>query len=117
MITEAGKKVQKRRAVNLGSVKDVRSKKAVPLKLAVILEPINKAKCRPKMMMSFRGYIAKYRALKLANLKGTTVHGYKNNIEVHFLPEFGDSSCPTSPPRMCRYSLTRRDSKERPTKP
>jgi integrase len=90
VITEAGKRVRKRRAVNLGSVKDVRSKKAALQKLAVILEPINQAKCRPKMIMSFRGYIAKYRALKLANLKGTTVHGYENNIEVHFLPEFGD---------------------------
>jgi len=90
IITEAGKKVRRRRAVNLGTVKELRSKKAALQKLAVILEPINKAKCSPKMIMSFRGYIAKYRTLKLANQKGTTVHGYETNIRAHYLPEFGD---------------------------
>jgi len=48
VVTEAGKKVRKRRAVNLGSVKEVRSEKAALQKLAVILEPINQVKCRPK---------------------------------------------------------------------
>jgi len=90
MVTEAGKKVRRRRAVNLGTVKELRSKKAALQKLAVILEPINQAKCRPKVMMSFRGFIAKYRTLKLANQKGTTVHGYETNIRAHYLPEFGD---------------------------
>ena len=41
-------------------------------------------------MMTFRGFIAKYRALKMANQKGTTVHGYETNIRAHYLPEFGD---------------------------
>jgi len=41
-------------------------------------------------MMTFSAFIGKYRALKLANQKGTTVHGYETNIRVHYLPEFGD---------------------------
>ncbi|HEY2040882.1 MAG TPA: tyrosine-type recombinase/integrase [Edaphobacter sp.] len=41
-------------------------------------------------MRTFRGFIAKYRSLKLANKKGTTVHGYETNIRGHYLPEFGD---------------------------
>jgi hypothetical protein len=90
VITETGKKLRRRRAVNLGSVKEVRSKKAALLKLAVILEPINQVKCRPKTMMTFRGFIEKYRTLKLANKKGTTKHGYETNIRAHYLPEFGD---------------------------
>ena len=90
VITEAGKRVRRRRAVNLGSLKDVRSKKAALLKLAVILEPINQVKCRPKTMMTFRGFIEKYRTLKLANKKGTTKHGYETNIRAHYLPEFAD---------------------------
>jgi integrase len=47
-------------------------------------------KHKPKKMMTFRGFIKKYRALKLANQKGTTVHGYETNIRAHYLPEFGD---------------------------
>jgi Phage integrase, N-terminal SAM-like domain len=90
VVNEAGKKERKRRAVNLGSIKDIRSEKAARQKLAVILEPINDAKHRPKKMMTFRGFITKYRALKLANQKGTTVHGYESNIRAHYLPEFGD---------------------------
>ena len=40
--------------------------------------------------MTFGGFIKKYRTLKLANQKGTTVPGYETNIRAHYLPEFGD---------------------------
>jgi integrase len=90
VVTEAGKTVRKRRAVNLGSVKEISSEKAARQKLAVILEPINDVKCKPKKMMTFRGFVAKYRSLKLVNKKGTTVHGYETNIRAHYLPAFGD---------------------------
>jgi len=90
VVNEAGKTVRRRRGVNLGSLAEVKSEKAALQKLAVILEPINDAKHRPKKMMTFRGFIKKYRTLKLANKKGTTVHGYETNIRAHYLPEFGD---------------------------
>lgn len=90
IVNEAGRTVRKRIAVNLGSLKEVPNDKAARAKLAVILDPINDAKHRPKKMMTFRGFIEKYRALKLTNKKGTTVHGYETNIRAHYLPEFGD---------------------------
>ena len=40
--------------------------------------------------MTFRGFVERYRALKLANKKNTTVHGYETNIRAHYLPVFGD---------------------------
>ncbi len=90
VVNETGKTERKRCAVNLGSIKEIRSEKAARQKLAVILEPINDAKHRPKKMMTFRGFIETYRSLKLANQKGTTVHGYETNIRAHYLPVFGD---------------------------
>ncbi len=91
MVTEAGRTERKRRSVNLGTVKEVPTERAARRKLAAILDPINDVNHRPKKMMTFRGFIEKYRALKLANKKGTTVHGYETNIRAHYLPEFGDS--------------------------
>jgi hypothetical protein len=88
-VNEAGKTVRRRRGVNLGSLAEVKTEKAARQKLAVILEPINDAKHRPKKMMTFSGFIGKYRSLKLANKKGTTVHGYETNIRAYYLPEFG----------------------------
>ena len=90
IVNEAGKTVRKRIGVNLGSLKEVPTEKAARQKLAVILNPINDVNHRPKKMMTFRGFIEKYRSLKLANQKGTTVHGYETNIRAHYLPEFGD---------------------------
>lgn len=107
-ITEAGKKVRRRRAVNLGTVKELRSKKAALQKLAVILEPINQAKCRPKMMMTFRVFIGKYRTLKLANKKGTTKHGYETNIRAHYLPEFGDMQLSEITPEVVQQFLNQK---------
>ena len=90
VINEAGKTERKRIAVTLGLLKDIPNEKIARQKLAVILEPINEVNHRPKKMMTFSGFIAKYRVLKLANKKGTTVHGYETNIRAHYLPEFGD---------------------------
>lgn len=75
--------------MNLGTVKQL-SEKAARQRLVAIVEPINQAKCKPKTMMTFRGFLAKYRTLKLVNKKGTTVHGYETNIRAHYLPEFGE---------------------------
>ncbi|WP_035354975.1 tyrosine-type recombinase/integrase [Edaphobacter aggregans] len=82
--------MRKRIAVTLGSLKEIPNEKIARHKLAAILEPINDVNHRPKKMMTFRGFVEKYRALKLANKKGTTVHGYETNIRAHYLPEFGD---------------------------
>ncbi len=90
-VTEAGKTIRKKVVVNLGSPDETPNEKVAKQKLAAILNPINDAGHRPKKLMTFRGFIdLKYRPLKLANLKGTTVDGYETNIRFHYLPEFGD---------------------------
>lgn len=89
VVTEVGKIEWRRKAVNLGPSDEVRSKAAAKQKLAVILAPINEACCQPKKLMTFCGFIDKYRALRLVNKKGTTAHGYETNIRAHYLPEFG----------------------------
>jgi predicted DNA-binding transcriptional regulator AlpA len=91
VLTEPGKTVRKRRAVNLGTLKKTPNENVAKQKLGTILNSINDAKRGPRKEMSFRGFIQlKYRPLKLANKKGTTVHGYETNIRAHYLPEFGD---------------------------
>jgi integrase/predicted DNA-binding transcriptional regulator AlpA len=90
VIDEAGRTVRKRKAVHLGSLQETPNEKVARQKLTAILQPINDVKHKPKKMMTFRGFIKKYRALKLANQKGTTVDGYETNIRAHYLPEFGD---------------------------
>jgi integrase/predicted DNA-binding transcriptional regulator AlpA len=90
VINEAGKTVRIRKAVTLGSLVEMPNEKVARQKLSVILNSINDVKHRPKKMMTFRGFIKKYRTLKLANQKGTTVDGYESNIRAHYLPEFGD---------------------------
>ena len=62
--------MRKRIAVNLGSLKDVPNDKVARQKLAAVFNPINDVKHKPKKMTTFRGFIAKYRTLKMANQKG-----------------------------------------------
>jgi hypothetical protein len=48
-------------------LKGVPNERGARQKLAVILDPVNDVKHKPKQMMTFRGFIAKYRTLKMAN--------------------------------------------------
>ncbi|GGH00142.1 tyrosine-type recombinase/integrase [Silvibacterium dinghuense] len=89
VVTEPGKIERKRRSVNLGYLEDVPTKREAQQKLAVILKPINDRARIPKMRITFREFIEKYRSLKLANKKQTTMRGYETNIRVHYLPVFG----------------------------
>jgi len=90
IINEAGRTVHRRVAVKLGTLEEIPNEQVARQKLAVILNPINDIKHKPKKEMTFGGFIEKYRTLKLANQKGTTVHGYETNIRAHYLPEFAD---------------------------
>lgn len=90
VVTEAGKTERKRRYVNLGLLKDVPSKRAAQQKLAKILEPINDFSQSSQKLITFRGFIEKYRSLKLAIKKETTARGYETNIRAHYLPRFGE---------------------------
>jgi site-specific recombinase XerC len=90
VVTEPGKIERKRRSVKLGYLEDVPTKREAQQKLAVILKPINDRDQTSKMRITFREFIEKYRSLKLANKKQTTMRGYENNIRAHYLPAFGD---------------------------
>jgi hypothetical protein len=46
-------------------------------RLAVILKPINDLDQIPKMRITFREFIERYRSLKLVNKKETTIHAMK----------------------------------------
>jgi integrase/predicted DNA-binding transcriptional regulator AlpA len=90
VITDAGKVIRKRRSVKLGLWKDIPTEAQAKRKLAKILVTINDDGYRPRSVITFRGFVQKYRELKLATKKGTTVHGYETNIRAHYLPHFGD---------------------------
>jgi integrase/predicted DNA-binding transcriptional regulator AlpA len=90
IIDGAGRTVRRRVSVKLGSLEETPNEKVASQKLGAILNPINDVKHKPKKVMTFGGFIAKYRTLKLANQKGTTVHGYETNIRAHYLPAFAD---------------------------
>ena len=53
-----------------------------------ILAEINDADYRPRSTVTFRGFVKKYRELKLPTKKGTTQHGYEVNLRKHFTPVF-----------------------------
>lgn len=90
IINEAGRTIRKVTVVKLGSFEEIPNEEIAKQKLAAILNPINDGTQKPKKQISFGGFILKYRTLKLANQKGTTVDGYENNIRAHYLPAFAD---------------------------
>jgi hypothetical protein len=90
VITESGRLIRKRRSVKLGLQKDIPSESQAKRKLAQILVTINSDEYRPKSVITFCGFVQKYRELKMATKKGTTQHGYETNIRAHYLPHFGD---------------------------
>ena len=90
VITDAGRVIRKRRSVKLGLQKDIPTEAQAKRKLAKILVTINDDGYRPRSVITFRGFVQKYRELKLATKKGTSQHGYETNIRAHYLPYFGD---------------------------
>lgn len=81
---------RKKKTVNLGLFTDVPTKRLALRKLSEILSEINDTNYRPKSDITFRSFVSKYRELKLKTKKGTTKHGYENNIRKHFVPYFAD---------------------------
>src|SRR6185437_16850917 len=75
-----GEITRKRKSVKLGLQEDLPTKRAALRKLSETLSEINDTNYRPKSAMSFRSFIGRYRELKLETKKGTTQHGYENNI-------------------------------------
>jgi integrase len=90
VVGESGQIVRKRKSVNLGLLSAVPTKRIALRQLAAILADINDANYRPRSTVTFRGFVKKYRELKMPTKKGTTQRGYEVNLRKHFLPAFGD---------------------------
>lgn len=90
VITESGRVIRKRRSVKLDLQKDIPTESQAKRKLVQILVTIDTDGYRPKSVNAFRGFVQKYRELKMTTKKGTTQHGYETNIRAHYLPHFGD---------------------------
>jgi hypothetical protein len=61
VINEAGKVIRRRRSVKLGLQKDIPTEEQAKRKLAKVLVTINDDGYRPKSVITFRGFITKYR--------------------------------------------------------
>jgi len=90
VVDASGQRGRRRKAVNLGLLSDVPTKRAAQHKLAEILAEINDADYRPRTTMTFGGFLKKYQELTLPTKKGTTQSGYKNTHRKHLVPFFGD---------------------------
>jgi integrase len=112
-VHEDGRIARKRKSVKLGLQTDLPTKRAALRKLSETLSEINDTNYRPKSAMSFRTFIGRYRELKLATKKGTTQHGYENNIRKHYLPFFGDLPLAEIDTEQVQAFINRKTTKEK----
>jgi integrase len=88
---EDGRIVRKQRAVNLGRVEEIPSKKLAERKLADKLAEVNSPDCQPRSVSTLGTFVdSRYRKLILPLRKRTTRHGYEVILNYHILPQFKD---------------------------
>jgi excisionase family DNA binding protein len=86
-----GSIARKQRAVNLGRLEDVPSKKLAEHKLADNLAEVNHPDAQPRSVSTLGDFVeSRYRKLILPLRKRTTRHGYEVILNHHILPEFKD---------------------------
>jgi excisionase family DNA binding protein len=86
-----GSIARKQRAVNLGRLEDVPSKKLAEQKLAEKLAEVNHPDAQPRSVSTLGDFVeSRYRKLILPLRKRTTRHGYEVILNHHILPEFKD---------------------------
>jgi integrase len=84
-----GSITRKQRAVNLGRIEDVSSKKLAEQKLAEKLAEVNRPDAQPRSVSTLGDFVeSRYRKLILPLRKRTTRHGYEVILNHHILPEF-----------------------------
>jgi integrase len=82
---------RKQRAVNLGRVEQVPSKRLAEQKFADKLAEVNRPDCQPRSVSTLGDFVdTRYRKLILPLRKRTTRHGYEVILNHHILPEFKD---------------------------
>jgi integrase len=80
---------QIRRAVILGSVAEIPTKREAQARLDELLRPVNQGLNRPEAFVTFGAFVEQqWKALVLPTFKASTQHGYKTVLAVHVLPEW-----------------------------
>ena len=86
---EDGRIVRKQRAVNLGRIEEIPSRKLAERKLAEELAEVNSSDYQPRSVLTLGSFVDNvYRKLILPLRKRTTRHGYDVILNHHILPEF-----------------------------
>ena len=82
--------VRRQRAINLGRLTEISSKRLAERKLAEKLAEVNDIDYRPRPVATVSDFVdMRYRKLILPLRKRTTQHGYNVVLVHHILPEFG----------------------------
>jgi integrase len=80
---------QIRRAVILGPVADIPTKREAQARLDELLRPVNQGLTRPEAFVTFGAFVEQqWKALVLPTFKASTQHGYKTVLAAHVLPEW-----------------------------
>jgi len=88
---ENGQVVRKQRAINLGRVEEIPTKRLAQRKLADALAEVNAVDYKPRAIVTVGDFVeTRYRKLVLPLRKKTTRHGYEVILKHHILPEFKD---------------------------
>jgi integrase len=88
---EDGRVVRRQRAVNLGRVEEIPSRKLAQRKLAEKLAEVNSPDYQPRSVLTLGTFVdSHYRKLILPLRKRTTRHGYEVILNHHILLEFKD---------------------------
>lgn len=78
-----------RKAVVLGSKREIPTKRLAERRLETYLAPINAFSYRPGKMATVGEFAEKWKRETLSNRKASTVHGYESHLKVQILPHLG----------------------------
>ena len=78
-----------RKAVVLGSKREIPTKRLAEHRSETYLAPINAFSYRPGKMATVGEFAEKWKRETLSNRKASTVHGYESHLKVQILPHLG----------------------------
>lgn len=86
---EDGQLRQIRRAVILGTVTDMPTRREAQARLNEVLLPVNQGLNSPEAFVTFGAFVEQqWKPMVLPTFKASTQHGYKTVLRVHVLPEW-----------------------------
>ncbi len=91
VIGSDGRQRRMRRSIVLGLVAEIGPRRSAQNRLAELLRPINLGRQKPKVMLTFREFVAQQWEPKVLGLfKLSSQVGYRPILRKHLLPYFGD---------------------------